>query len=117
MGEVDHADDAVDHRVADRDQPVDRAERDAVDELLDEIFHAPDLLPVSAAARTPNPPRLRPFALLAGGRTSDNAASRRLGGTVARAVALVSHYRTPVMNLVGRTLLVALALLVALPGA
>ena len=40
MGEIDHADDAVDHRVADRDQAIDRAERDAVDELLDEIFHA-----------------------------------------------------------------------------
>ena len=25
MGEVDHADDPVDHRIADRDQPVDRA--------------------------------------------------------------------------------------------
>ncbi len=40
MGEIDHADDAVDHRVADGDQAVDRSERDAVDELLDEIFHA-----------------------------------------------------------------------------
>jgi hypothetical protein len=38
--EVDHADDAEHHRVADRDQAVDRAERDAVDELLDEDFHA-----------------------------------------------------------------------------
>jgi hypothetical protein len=40
VGEVDHADDAVDHRVADGDQAVDRTERDAVDELLDEVFHA-----------------------------------------------------------------------------
>ena len=38
--EVDHPDDAVDHRVTDGDQAVDRAERNAVDELLDEIFHA-----------------------------------------------------------------------------
>ena len=38
--EIDHADDAVDHRVADGDQAVDRTEGDAVDELLDEIFHA-----------------------------------------------------------------------------
>ena len=37
---VDHADDAVDHRVADGDEPVDRAEREAVDELLEEVFHA-----------------------------------------------------------------------------
>ena len=27
MGEVDHADDPVDHRIADRDQPIDRSER------------------------------------------------------------------------------------------
>jgi hypothetical protein len=40
MGEVDHADDAVDHRVADGDEAIDGAERDAVDELLEEIFHA-----------------------------------------------------------------------------
>jgi hypothetical protein len=40
MGEIDHADDAVDHRVADGDQAIDRAQRDAVDELLDEILHA-----------------------------------------------------------------------------
>ena len=40
VGEIDHADDAVDHRVADGDQAVDRTERDAVDELLDEVFHA-----------------------------------------------------------------------------
>src|SRR6202044_1973760 len=40
MGEVHHADDAVDHRIADGDQAVDRTKRDAVDELLDEIVHA-----------------------------------------------------------------------------
>ena len=40
MGEVHHADDAEHHRVADGDQAVDRAERDAVDELLEEDFHA-----------------------------------------------------------------------------
>ena len=39
MGEIDHADDAVDHRVADRDQPIDRSQRQPVDKLLDEIFH------------------------------------------------------------------------------
>ena len=40
MGEVHHADDAEHHRVADGDEAIDRAERDAVDELLDEDFHA-----------------------------------------------------------------------------
>ena len=40
MGEVHHADDAEHHRIADGDQAVDRTERDAVDELLDEVFHA-----------------------------------------------------------------------------
>src|SRR5262249_18907387 len=39
MGEIDHADDAKHHRVADGDEAIDRAERDAVDELLDEDFH------------------------------------------------------------------------------
>src|SRR6516225_5048247 len=39
MGEIDHPDDAKHHRVADGDEPIDRAERDAVDELLDEDFH------------------------------------------------------------------------------
>ncbi len=34
MGEVDHADDPVNHGVSDGDQAVDHAERDAVDELL-----------------------------------------------------------------------------------
>jgi hypothetical protein len=40
MGEIDHADDAVDHGVADGDQAIDRAEHEAVDELLGEIIHA-----------------------------------------------------------------------------
>jgi hypothetical protein len=39
MGEIDHSDDAVDHRVADRDQPIDRSQRQPVYKLLDEIFH------------------------------------------------------------------------------
>ena len=34
MGEIDHADDAIDHGVADGDQTIDRAERDPVDQLL-----------------------------------------------------------------------------------
>lgn len=46
MGEVDHADDAIDHRVAYGDQAVDRAEHEAVDQLLGEIIHALPLEPV-----------------------------------------------------------------------
>ena len=41
MSEIDHADDAVDHRVADGDEAVDRAEREAVDKLLQQVIHAP----------------------------------------------------------------------------
>jgi hypothetical protein len=40
MGEIDHADDAIDHGVADGDQAVDRAEHQPVDDLLGEIIHA-----------------------------------------------------------------------------
>src|SRR5262252_4829991 len=40
MGEIHHADDAEHHRIADGDETVDRTERDAVDELLGEDFHA-----------------------------------------------------------------------------
>ncbi len=39
MSKVDHADNAIDHRVADGDQAIDRAEREPVDHLLEEIFH------------------------------------------------------------------------------
>ncbi len=39
MGEVQELEDPVDHRVAERDQGVDAAEREAVDELLDEEVH------------------------------------------------------------------------------
>src|SRR5262249_37975661 len=49
MGEVHHADDAEDHRVADGDEAVDGPERDSVDELLDENCHA------SAAPRKASP--------------------------------------------------------------
>ena len=40
MREIHHADDAEHHGVADGDKAVDRAERDAVDQLLQEIAHA-----------------------------------------------------------------------------
>src|ERR1700730_12329461 len=46
VGEIDHADDAVDHRIADGDQAINRTERYAVDELLDEIFHASAAFPI-----------------------------------------------------------------------
>ena len=40
VGEVDHADDAEHHRIADGDEAIDRAQRQPVDELLNEIVHA-----------------------------------------------------------------------------
>src|SRR4029077_11225434 len=52
MGEIDHADDAVDHGVADGDQAVDRAEHQAVDQLLGKIIHVLPSLE-SDAARAP----------------------------------------------------------------
>src|SRR5215472_16068073 len=61
MGKIDHADDAEHHRVADRDQTVYRAERDAVDELLGEIVHASKAL-------------ARPEEFLTAGAWSGNAA-------------------------------------------
>src|SRR3546814_6207559 len=54
MGEIDHADDAVDHRVADCDQPVDSPQRQPVDKLLEEIFHVREPLdgpPAALSAR------------------------------------------------------------------
>ena len=38
VGKVDHADDAVDHRVADGDQRIDRTQRQAIDQLLGELW-------------------------------------------------------------------------------
>jgi hypothetical protein len=40
VGEVDQVDDPVDHRVAERDQRIDAAEHEPVDDLLDEGVHA-----------------------------------------------------------------------------
>ena len=37
MREVDEAQDAIDHRVAERDERVDRTQRKAVDQLLEEF--------------------------------------------------------------------------------
>ena len=59
--EVDEAQDAVHHRVAERDQRVDRPERQAVDQLLEEGRHAKK--PSAASVRLPgasttaSPPR------------------------------------------------------------
>ena len=39
VGEVDHADDAVHHRVADGDEAVDRPQGQAVDQLLGKVGH------------------------------------------------------------------------------
>ncbi len=52
MGEVDHADDAVDHRIANCDEAVDRSKSQPVDELLDKILH------VFPLGMTSNEPRL-----------------------------------------------------------
>ena len=49
--EVHHADDAEHHRIADGDEAVDRTERQPVDQLLQEIAHAPPLSPVSHQSR------------------------------------------------------------------
>jgi hypothetical protein len=49
MGEIDHADDAVDHGVADGDEPIDRPQGQAIDELLQKIRHAP---PTVSGCRT-----------------------------------------------------------------
>ncbi len=65
MGEIDHADDAVHHRIADGDETIDRSEREPVDELLQEIVHA-----------SIRPRVLRPHAESAP--TSVGAACRRL---------------------------------------
>jgi hypothetical protein len=40
VGEIDHADDAENHRVADGDESVDRPQREPVNQLLQEIVHA-----------------------------------------------------------------------------
>jgi hypothetical protein len=40
MGEIDHADNSIDHGVADGDQPIDHAQGEAIDELLQRVGHA-----------------------------------------------------------------------------
>jgi hypothetical protein len=39
MREIDHADDAVNHRVANSDQAIDGAQSQTIDQLLQEVFH------------------------------------------------------------------------------
>ncbi len=48
MREVDHPDNAVDHRITDGDQTIDRAQREPIDKLLDEILHT-EVAPQEAA--------------------------------------------------------------------
>ena len=60
VSEVDELDDAVDHRIAERDQRVDAAERYAIDELLQDLmqdFHriAP-FLPFLTLNKEKSPP-------------------------------------------------------------
>src|SRR5947209_18778447 len=96
MGEIDHADDAVDHRVADGDQAVDRAERYSDDELLDEIFHASDPLPaktlktLSARPESPNPAQRLQFLVLSRGAPGGQRGGRAFAQPVAG-----SRYRLP----------------------
>src|SRR5262249_20426266 len=68
MGKVDHPDDAVNHRVANGDQAVDRAKSKSVDELLDEECHRP-----------PSPEITDRCDLKACGKPSANAATMRRG--------------------------------------
>ncbi len=53
MGEVDELDDAVHHGVAERDHGVNRAEREAVDQLLDEYVHEQKRHPQVPSSRLP----------------------------------------------------------------
>mgnify|MGYP003350183991 CR=1 FL=1 len=39
MGKIDDPQNAIDHRIPDRDEAVDRTERQPVDELLHKYFH------------------------------------------------------------------------------
>jgi hypothetical protein len=52
--EIDHADDAEHHGVADRDQTIDRAERDTIDNLLEEVFHLTGSFVTSSATHGPD---------------------------------------------------------------
>src|SRR5690606_27626089 len=51
MGEIDQADDAVHHGVAQRHQGVDTADRDAIDQLLEQNVHEPFTCSHSAGGR------------------------------------------------------------------
>src|SRR3546814_8552607 len=52
VGEVDHTDDAVDHRLADGDWAINGAQRQVVDQLLNEVFHRLCLAPLKSRAST-----------------------------------------------------------------
>ena len=80
MGEIDHADDAIDHGVADGDQAVDRAEHEAVDQLLGEIIHVLPLLETRNAARAPGSPIDASCRFLTAGTRGGNSAGCGLKG-------------------------------------
>src|SRR5690606_14337430 len=54
MGKVDQSDDAVHHRVAQRDQRIDAAQRQAVNELLNEDVHKARARQVLTLRETPH---------------------------------------------------------------
>ena len=57
MREIDQLDDAVDHRIAEGDDRIDAAKREAVDDLLQENIHAA-CLAVATRKRHPQVPFL-----------------------------------------------------------
>ena len=83
MREIDHADDAVDHRVADRDQPVDRPQRQAVDQLLQKICHPRALRRRSPADRVPGPADLMRNAAPAASRGAEPSPTRPISARCA----------------------------------
>src|SRR6185312_8156112 len=84
MCEVDHPEDAVDHRVADGDESVDRPQREPVDQLLQEVIHSPSYPLVSSrSAGTVPLTRGRPVfdaLLFPGGRPMRSPDSNSLTG-------------------------------------
>src|SRR3974390_547867 len=90
MGEINHADDAEPHRVADGDQTVDGAERDPVDELLEENCHP---LPLRLKLRPPDT-QTSDSQGLTKVRRSGNVACHRPAQIASENTAFVSQCRT-----------------------
>ena len=53
MGEVDHAYDAVNHRITDGNEPVNRTQREAVNELLEKILQIAPLYVTRSSSSVP----------------------------------------------------------------